>query len=130
MPVRIVSQSSVEPMDLPRRELRWLVTPQSLRAERISAAIMTCPARSVVRSLHSHKDIEEILLILEGEGEVWVDGERDFFKKGDAVLFPTSSRHQVRDTGEGPLITASIFSLPTTPDSYVTYDEDPLGGGA
>ena len=126
MSVRIISTSSTEPTHLPGRDLQWLATRETLGADKISVAIMTCPARSVVRPLHCHKDIEEVLLVLEGEGEAWVDGERGFFKKGDAVLFPVGSRHQVRNTGEGPLIAAAVFSPPTSPDSYVTYEEDPL----
>jgi mannose-6-phosphate isomerase-like protein (cupin superfamily) len=101
-----------------------MVTPETIGAEKLSIAIMTCPAKSIVRPLHSHKEIEEVILILAGEGEAYVDGERAFFKKGDAVLFPANSKHQVRNTGNEPLITASIFSAPTSPDSYVIYEED------
>ena len=74
--------------------------------------------------MHAHRDIEEIILILDGEGEAWVDGDRAFFRKGDAVLFPANSRHQVRNTGESPLRTASIFSAPTKPDDYIVYADD------
>jgi mannose-6-phosphate isomerase-like protein (cupin superfamily) len=74
--------------------------------------------------MHAHRDIEEVILILDGEGEAWVDGDRAFFKKGDAVLFPANSRHQVRNTGGSPLRTASIFSAPTKPDDYIMYADD------
>ncbi|HBK68495.1 MAG TPA: hypothetical protein DEB05_06745 [Firmicutes bacterium] len=124
MSVRIVSLKEIEPLHLPGRDLQWMVTPETIGAEKLSIAIMTCPAKSIVRPLHSHKEIEEVILILAGEGEAYVDGERAFFKKGDAVLFPANSKHQVRNTGNEPLITASIFSAPTSPDSYVIYEED------
>lgn len=90
----------------------------------MSVAIMNCPAGSVVRPLHGHRDVEETLLVLEGEGEAWVDGEKAFFHKGDAVFFPANSKHQVRNTGKVTLVTASIFSAPNAPDSYVVYEED------
>ena len=124
MSVRIVSLKEIEPLHLPGRDLQWMVTPETIGAVKLSIAIMTCPAKSIVRPLHSHKEIEEVILILAGEGEAYVDGERAFFKKGDAVLFPANSKHQVRNTGNEPLITASIFSAPTSPDSYVIYEED------
>ncbi|HEY8344319.1 MAG TPA: cupin domain-containing protein [Bacillota bacterium] len=124
MSVRIASLNSIKPQHLPGRDLQWLVTKETIGAERLSVAIMTCPAKSIVKPLHSHKGIEEVILILEGEGEAYVDGDRAFFRKGDAVLFPADSKHQVRNTGDGPLVTASIFSAPTSPDSYVIYDED------
>jgi mannose-6-phosphate isomerase-like protein (cupin superfamily) len=74
--------------------------------------------------MHSHRNIEEVIVILDGEGEAWVDGDRATFKKGDAVLFPANSRHQVRNTGDIPLRTASIFSAPTKPEDYISYADD------
>ena len=122
MPVRIASLDSIPAQDLPGRQLQWLVTPETLGVEKIGIAIMNCPGGSTVRPLHTHIDTEEVLLILEGEGEAWVDGETAHFKKGDAVLLPTNSKHMVRNTGTGPLVTASIFSPPTTPDSYRLFE--------
>ena len=124
MAVRKVSLQNIEPQHLEGRDLRWMVTSETIGAESLSIAIMNCFPRETVRPLHGHKDIEEIILILDGEGEAWVDGETATFKKGDAVLFPANSKHQVRNTGDIDLVTASIFSQPTRPDSYVIYDED------
>jgi uncharacterized cupin superfamily protein len=124
MSVKVASVENIEPIKLAGRDLRWLVTPESVGAERLSIAIMNCHPHSVVRPMHAHRDIEEVILILDGEGEAWVDGDRAFFKKGDAVLFPANSRHQVRNTGGSPLRTASIFSAPTKPDDYVMYTDD------
>ena len=122
MPVRTVSLDDIPAQDMPGRKLQWLVTPDTLGVEKIGIAIMDCPAGSTVRPLHIHIDTEEVLLILDGEGEAWVDGETAFFKEGDAVLLPANSKHIVRNTGKGPLITASIFSPPTTPASYRLFD--------
>ena len=122
MPVRVASLDNIPVQHLPGRDLQWLVTPETLGVERIGLAIMTCPAHSTVRPLHGHKDTEEVLLILAGEGEAWVDGETASFRKGDAVLLPANSRHMVRNTGDEPLITASVFSPPTTPAAYVLHE--------
>lgn len=124
MPVKIASLGNIAPIKLAGRDLSWLVTTESVGAKRLSIAIMNCFPHSIVRPMHSHRDIEEVILILDGEGEAWVDGDRAFFRKGDAVLFPANSRHQVRNTGDQPLRTASIFSAPTKPDDYITYPDD------
>jgi mannose-6-phosphate isomerase-like protein (cupin superfamily) len=124
MGIRIASLSDVPAQKLPGRELQWLVTPETIGAEKISMAVMDCPPGSTVRPLHSHRDIEEILFILEGEGEAWVDGEVAPFKQGDAVLFPVNSKHMVRNTGTTSLRTCSIFSPPTSPDSYSLYEDE------
>ena len=124
MSVKVVSVENIEPIKLAGRDLSWLVTPETVGAEKLSIAIMNCHPHSVVRPMHAHRNIEEVILILDGEGEAWVDGDRAFFKKGDAVLFPANSRHQVRNTGGSPLRTASIFSAPTKPDDYIMYTDD------
>lgn len=124
MAIRIASLSDIPPQKLPGRELQWLVTPETIGAEKISMAIMDCPPGSTVRPLHSHRDIEEILFILDGEGEAWVDGEVASFKQGDAVLFPANSKHMVRNIGTTSLRTCSIFSPPTSPDTYTLYEDE------
>ncbi len=45
---------------------------------------------------HYHARTEEIYFLLEGEGEMEVDGERRQVGPGDAVLIPAGSRHQIR----------------------------------
>jgi mannose-6-phosphate isomerase-like protein (cupin superfamily) len=45
---------------------------------------------------HYHARTEEIYFLLEGEGEMEVDGERRHVAPGDAVLIPAGARHQVR----------------------------------
>ncbi|MGA2513971.1 MAG: cupin domain-containing protein [Candidatus Limnocylindrales bacterium] len=122
MTIRVASLSDMPVLELPGRRLQWLVTPDTLGARNLSVAVMDCPAGSTVRPLHSHRDIEEVLFILEGEGEALVDGEVAPFRRGDAVLFPANSRHMVRNTGNGPLRTCSIFSPPTTSASYILYE--------
>jgi mannose-6-phosphate isomerase-like protein (cupin superfamily) len=124
---KVINKGQVEPVHLPGRDLRWIITRETVGAGQMSIAIMDCPARSVVRPMHAHRDIEEVILILEGGGEAWIDGETVPFEKGDAVFFPANSKHQVRNTGDDTLVTASVFSAPTGPDSYISYDEDAFG---
>jgi len=61
---------------------------------------------------HSHVNIEEIVFVLEGEGEVWVDGKTCKIQKGDSVLFPANSKHTTRNTGIEPLVLLCFFSTP------------------
>jgi mannose-6-phosphate isomerase-like protein (cupin superfamily) len=124
MTIRIASLGDIAARELPGRTLRLLVTPETLGAENLSMAVMDCPAGATVLPLHSHPDSEEVIFVLEGEGEAWVDGEVAPFKQGDAVLFPVGSRHMVRNTGSTPLRTCSIYSPPTSPESYILYEDE------
>jgi mannose-6-phosphate isomerase-like protein (cupin superfamily) len=45
---------------------------------------------------HYHARTEEIYFLLEGEGEMEVDGDRRRVGPGDAVLIPAGAWHQIR----------------------------------
>jgi mannose-6-phosphate isomerase-like protein (cupin superfamily) len=50
---------------------------------------------------HYHRRTEEIYFLLEGEGEMEVDGDRRHVGAGEAVLIPAGAWHQIR--AESPL---------------------------
>lgn len=50
---------------------------------------------------HYHAASEEIYVLLEGEGELEVDGDRRRVGPGDAVLIPPGARHQIRAEAGG-----------------------------
>lgn len=59
------------------------------------------PGQATTR--HHHKVSEEIYYLVEGTGEMDVDGERRTVTVGDAVLIPPGAWHQLTNTGGGPL---------------------------
>ena len=50
---------------------------------------------------HYHGRSEEIYVLLEGTGEMEVDGQHRRVGPGDAVLIPPGAWHQIRAGGEG-----------------------------
>jgi mannose-6-phosphate isomerase-like protein (cupin superfamily) len=45
---------------------------------------------------HYHAETEEIYYVVEGSGEMELDGDRRQVAVGDAVLIPPGARHQIR----------------------------------
>jgi mannose-6-phosphate isomerase-like protein (cupin superfamily) len=68
-------------------------------AEQSLAEATLGPGRATQR--HYHARTEEIYFLLEGEGEMEVDGDRLRVGPGDAVLIPAGAWHQIR--AEAPL---------------------------
>ena len=53
---------------------------------------------------HNTEDSEEILIILKGEGELYINGrEKLKFQGGTAVYIPPNTMHDVKNTGQSPL---------------------------
>lgn len=52
---------------------------------------------------HYHRASEEIYYIVEGAGEMELDGARAAVAPGDAILIPPGAWHQIRAGDAGPL---------------------------
>jgi mannose-6-phosphate isomerase-like protein (cupin superfamily) len=52
---------------------------------------------------HYHAATEEIYFVLDGSGEMEIDGERAAVAAGHAILIPPRARHTIRATGSSPL---------------------------
>ena len=52
---------------------------------------------------HYHARTEEIYVLLEGRGEMELEGERRDVGPGDAVLIPAGAWHQIRAADDGSL---------------------------
>jgi quercetin dioxygenase-like cupin family protein len=74
-----------------------------------------------------HQDsAEELLLILEGEGEATVADETGVARAGAVVTVPAMEPHDVRNVGAGPLRVLGFFSASTV---VSTFDEPVAPGG-
>jgi mannose-6-phosphate isomerase-like protein (cupin superfamily) len=52
---------------------------------------------------HYHRESEELYYLLDGAGEIEIDGERAEVSAGDAILIPPGSWHQIRADEGGAL---------------------------
>jgi quercetin dioxygenase-like cupin family protein len=76
---------------------------------------------------HSHPYIE-LLTVLDGEGEAWVDGEERVIKlePGVSIALPANRVHSFRTLGESPLVT---FGIHTSEKRIVDYVNRPATVG-
>ena len=84
-------------------EIRVLLDGEVASAANQSLAeAVLAPGQATER--HYHARTEEIYYLLEGTGEMEVDGDRRTVEPGDAVLIPPGARHQITETHAGPLL--------------------------
>ena len=69
----------------------------SIRKQSLAEARLP-PGRST--EAHRHPIAEEIYYILEGEGEMLLDGEVRRVGPGDAIAIPPGSTHQITNVGQ------------------------------
>ena len=81
------------------RELFGVATERARNQSLAEAAL--APGQATER--HYHRETEEIYFVLEGSGDMEVDGERREVRAGDAVLIPPGAWHQLRANEAGAL---------------------------
>jgi mannose-6-phosphate isomerase-like protein (cupin superfamily) len=81
------------------RELLGLPT-APVRNQSLAEATLE-PGQATER--HYHAESEELYYLLEGSGEMEIDGERARVVPGDAILIAPGARHQIRADEGGPL---------------------------
>jgi mannose-6-phosphate isomerase-like protein (cupin superfamily) len=54
-------------------------------------------------ALHYHEYMEEVFIILSGEAEFEIDGEKETLEATDAVYVPQQAKHQMKNIGTGDL---------------------------
>jgi mannose-6-phosphate isomerase-like protein (cupin superfamily) len=72
---------------------------------------------------HRH-DCEEVVLVLQGSGEVDIGGTRLVFGPDSTLVLPPDVPHQIFSTGSVPLVTVAAFSA--TPVGTFLPDGAPL----
>jgi quercetin dioxygenase-like cupin family protein len=75
--------------------------------EAVIARVELAPQASAGRHTHAG---EEISYVIEGEGEILVEGKpAKKVKAGDGFVIPAGARHDARNTGSSPLKLAAVY---------------------
>ena len=78
------------------------------------ARIIISPGKS--SEPHYHKNSQETYIILEGEGQMEVDGIEFVLRPGQACLIETGEIHQISNRGERDLVFLAVCVPPWVPE--------------
>lgn len=66
-----------------------------------------------------HDDRDQFFRVEEGEGEVWIDGNRTEIEDDTAIVVPAGARHNIVNTGDEPLRLYTLYAPPEHRDGTV-----------
>jgi mannose-6-phosphate isomerase-like protein (cupin superfamily) len=98
-----------------------LITPQSADQPIFSTGISTYP-RGKGAPLHSHNCAEQVTL-LEGKGEVEIDGVITPLSKYDSTYIPGDILHAFRNTGDEPMTILWIYGATRVTRTFAATGE-------
>ena len=93
------------------RVLKILMSPDTHGVRGLSIGMVIIPPGSK-SDKHSHEDNEEYWIVVDGRGEIEVDGERAKLEPGVVVYAPPGTKHQLFNTSQEPLKAYYIFAPP------------------
>jgi quercetin dioxygenase-like cupin family protein len=72
-----------------------------------------------------HHAVEETLTVLEGQAEIWLDGQRYAASAGQTLIVPAGHPHGFRNTGAATLHTLAVLAAPIFEAAYDDARETP-----
>jgi quercetin dioxygenase-like cupin family protein len=121
MPGKFVIRKEVSPEVLDWGELRWLSNPPTTGARQLTVIdVSLAPGKG--HDFHKHPDQEEVLLIIAGEVEQWIDREKRILYAGDSAFVPKDVVHASFNVGEGEARIAAILGPCVGDVGYISVE--------
>jgi mannose-6-phosphate isomerase-like protein (cupin superfamily) len=79
-------------------------------------AVMTLsPGGQSSEETNVHRQSDQILLVVKGEVQAEVEGERRLLKAGDVCVIPAGTKHRFENAGQGSALTFNVYTPPEYP---------------
>ena len=108
-PLRFVTAADAVVEPSPWGPHEWLSRAGLTAAERLMLVRVTMP-RGKGHAFHRHPAMEEIIYVVSGRAEQWVDREARVLGPGEVAHIPADVVHGTYNAGEGDLVFLAILS--------------------
>ncbi len=119
-PRRFVSLPEAAREEFKGRTNYWLCRPDVVAAERLQVCQATVPPGEG-HDFHYHPDLEEVIYVLSGEIEQWVERERRILKAGELAHIPAGLVHATFNPTQNDAVFLAILS-PGAPSGPFAVD--------
>jgi mannose-6-phosphate isomerase-like protein (cupin superfamily) len=119
---RLLKQSEAKRLGLPGRTSLEPVSGEI--GSRVTFRIAEIPvpqAGDKPRGPHLHREFEECIYVLSGEGTTHAESGEIAVRPGDIVLIPPGEKHMTRNTGSVPLVLLCFFPVPDVTAGTVEF---------
>ncbi|MCL5073946.1 MAG: cupin domain-containing protein [Actinobacteria bacterium] len=117
MKVKLVFEDDIPGLDLPGRTSKVLIGPETVSSKNLSFGITTVKPKTTMQP-HTHDIQEEIIYIIEGEGEVITKTSREKIHPGIAIYISSGIEHTIANNSDQTMKFSFSFSPPVKLGSY------------
>lgn len=100
--------------------IRWISHPASTGSARLVVLHATLQPGDA-HPFHLHPDQDEVVHVLSGQVEKWIDRDRRLLGPGDSAFLPAGVVHGIYNTGDAPACVLAIFG-PAAGDGFAVVD--------
>ena len=106
---RFVTKKEMKVEQLPWGPHDWLCRPDIVDADKLQLVRVHIPPGQA-HAFHRHPEMEEIIYVLEGAAEQWVDREKRLLSPGEIAHIPANVVHGTYNAGPTTLRVLAILS--------------------
>ncbi len=118
---RLIKQAQAKRLGLPGRTSLEPVSGEIGSRVTMRIAEIPVPKPGERRGPHLHRDFEECIYVLTGEGTMHAESGEIPIRPGDIVLVPAGEKHMTRNTGNVPLVLVCFFPVPDVTAGTVEF---------
>jgi quercetin dioxygenase-like cupin family protein len=107
--LRFIQSKDAQVEQLPWGPHEWLCRPGLTDAEKLLLVRVTMPPGKG-HKFHRHPSMEEIIYVVSGQAEQWVDREKRLLGPGDSAHIPMDVVHGTYNAGNSDLVFLAILS--------------------
>ena len=126
MRVRRLSEAAVE--ERGRLQSHFLLDAGDLGSRNLTVTWVEVPPGAEQRP-HSHRDSEQVYVIVRGRGRMEVAGDVEEVSEGDLVFIPPAAEHGITNDGSETLTYVSAASPPVSMAELYSMELAPEGDG-
>ena len=118
---KLTHTTEVEREQLPFGELGWISRPASTNAKEL-VVIEGRLAPGFGHNFHKHPDQEEVLYVIEGEVEQWLEQDKRLLKPGDSVFIRAGLVHALFNISDKAIKVLALLAPCVTATGYVSVE--------
>jgi quercetin dioxygenase-like cupin family protein len=118
---KFITTAEVERETLPWGSLGWLSRPATTGAKEL-VVIEVNLAQGHGHNFHKHPDQEEVIYVVAGQVEQWLETEKQILNPGDSVFIPKDVVHASFNTFAQPAKLLAILAPCVTDAGYVSVE--------
>lgn len=108
-PRRFVTLADALKEEFKGRTNYWICRPEVVEAEKLQICQATLPAGEG-HNFHHHPELEEVIYVLSGEVEQWVEKEARRLQPGDSAYIPAGIVHATFNASDRDAVILAILS--------------------